>query len=97
MKFTPTPEKDTKELKDDLQEFGHKLRLLEHFNDHQQQTDASLVKNKSNFVPPPLTKEISSVMVKHRNKFINTPTTLHCFFASGAIHTESHVDTYTSS
>ena len=51
MKFPPTSKQNTKELKDDLQEFGRKLRLLEHFNDHQQQLDASLVKNKSNFVP----------------------------------------------
>ena len=53
MKFTPTPKQNTKELKDDLQEFGHKLQLLEHFNDQQQQLDALLVKNKSNFAPPP--------------------------------------------
>ena len=48
MKFTPTPGKNTKELKDDLQEFGRKLRL----NNYQQKPNALLVKSKSNFVPP---------------------------------------------
>ena len=70
MKFTPTPEKNTKELKDDLQEFGRKLQLLEHFNDHQQQPDASPVKNKSNFVPP-LTND------KHLQMILENISNLH--------------------
>ena len=70
MKFTPTPEKNTKELKDDLQEFGHKLRLLEHFNDDQQQPNVSLVKNKSNFVPP-LTND------KHLQMILENISSLH--------------------
>ena len=52
LKFTPTPKQNKRELKNDLQEFGSKLRLLEHFSGHEQQPDSSLVKNKSNFVPP---------------------------------------------
>lgn len=52
LKFTPTPQQNRKELKTDLQEFGRKLRLLDYFNGHGQQLDNSLVKNKSNFVPP---------------------------------------------
>ena len=51
LKFTPTP-KNKRELKNDLQEFGRKLRLLEHFSGHEQQPDSSLVKNKSKFVTP---------------------------------------------
>ena len=52
MKFTPTPKQHKRELKHDLQEFGRKLRLLEHFSGHEQQPDSLLVKKKSNFVPP---------------------------------------------
>ena len=52
MKFTPTPNANRNELKDDLQEFGRKLRLMEHFHNKQQHDDISLVKNKSNYIPP---------------------------------------------
>ena len=52
MKFTPAPERNERELRDDLQEFGKKLRLLEYFHGQQKISDSSLVKNKSNFVPP---------------------------------------------
>lgn len=52
LKFTPTPRQNTTELKNDVQEFGRKLRLLEYFNGREQNSDNSLVRNKSNFVPP---------------------------------------------
>ena len=56
MKFTPTPKDNKKELEADLQEFLRKLLLLGHFGNtnrqHQTITNNSLVKNKSNFVPP---------------------------------------------
>lgn len=51
-KFTPTPEKsNTCELEYDLNEFFRKLRLHEYF-DGTENEDISLVRNKSNFVPP---------------------------------------------
>ena len=41
------------DLTKDMQEFGRKLRLLEHFEKHNKyEQDISLVKNKSNFTPP---------------------------------------------
>ena len=52
LKFTPTPKQNKKELEVDIQEFQRKLRLLEHFNKFEPQQDISIVKNKSNFVPP---------------------------------------------
>ena len=52
LKFTPTPKQNKRELKNDLEEFGRKLRLLEHFSSHEQQPDSSLEKSKSNFAPP---------------------------------------------
>ena len=52
LKFTPTPPRNTTELKADIHEFSQKLRLAEYFNDKEQNIDNSLAKNKSNFVPP---------------------------------------------
>ena len=52
LKFTPTPEKsNNSELDDDLNEFFRKIRSQEYFYG-QEQTDISLVKNKSNFNLP---------------------------------------------
>ena len=51
LKFTPTSEKEnTQELKEDLFEFTRKVRLAEYFYGTED-TDTSLVKNKSNFTP----------------------------------------------
>ena len=51
--FTPTSEKSNiSELDDDLNEFFRKIRLQEYFYG-QKQTDISLVRNRSNFNPPP--------------------------------------------
>lgn len=53
MKFTSTPKFGNKEeLTEDLHEFHMKLRLAEYF-DGTENEDISLVRNKSNFVPPP--------------------------------------------
>ena len=51
LKFTPTPETNKNKLRNDIQEFGRKLRLIEYYDSHQNETDQSIVKNKSNFVP----------------------------------------------
>lgn len=52
LKFTPTPKFGNKEeLTEDLHEFHRKLRLAEYF-DGTENEDVSLVRNKSNFVPP---------------------------------------------
>ena len=51
IKFTPTPDINKSELKDDIEEFGRKLRLVEYFDNHQNETDPSILRNKSNFVP----------------------------------------------
>ena len=57
LKFTPTPSRsNSQELKEDVANFNRKLRLLEYFHDREEDEDDSLVKNKSDFVPP-----------KHRN------------------------------
>ncbi|XP_028402123.1 uncharacterized protein LOC114525116 [Dendronephthya gigantea] len=54
LKFTPTPKQNRSELKTDIQEFTRRMRLLEFFNNQRpnEDTDKSLVKNPSNFVPP---------------------------------------------
>ena len=70
LKFTPTSERNTAELKTDIQEFNRKLRLLEHFNDNQLSHDHSLIRNKSNFVPPKSTD-------KYLNRFLETTTNYH--------------------
>lgn len=52
LKFTPTPShSNTQELKNDVLEFTRKVRLIEYFDDTED-PDESLVRNKSNFVPP---------------------------------------------
>ena len=51
LKFTPTPKANKNELRNDIQAFGRKLRLIEYYDSHQNETDQSIVKNKSNFVP----------------------------------------------
>ena len=51
LKFTPTPDINRSELRNDIEEIGRKLRLFEYFDNNQNETDQSIVKNKSNFVP----------------------------------------------
>ena len=51
LKFTPTPPAGNAEkLTEDLKEFNGKLRLIEYF-DGTEDSDKSLVRNKSNFIP----------------------------------------------
>ena len=51
LKFTPTPPAgNAKKLTEDLKEFNRKLRLIEYF-DGTEDSDKSLVRNKSNFIP----------------------------------------------
>ncbi|XP_062587971.1 uncharacterized protein LOC134249655 [Saccostrea cucullata] len=52
LKFTPTPKQDNVDLIKDTEEFCRKLRLREYFQ-NEENTDESLVRNKSNFKPPP--------------------------------------------
>lgn len=52
LKFTPTPIKNKDEVIKDTREFTRKLRLGEYFLDAGHDTDESIVKNKSNFIPP---------------------------------------------
>ena len=52
LKFTPTPTiGNPDQLAEDVKEFNRKLRLIEYF-DGTEDTDKSLVRNKSNFIPP---------------------------------------------
>ena len=53
LKFTLTPPiGNPEQLTEDLKEFNRKMRLVEYF-DGTEDTDESLVRNKSNFIPPP--------------------------------------------
>ena len=63
LKFTPTPQADKKGLEADMQEFQRKLRLLEHFQDYKSTTENSIVKNRSNFVPPKSNDEYLSIVL----------------------------------
>ena len=69
LKFTPTPQADKKGLEADMQEFQRKLRLLEYFQDYESTTKDSIVKNRSNFVPPKSNDEYLSIV-------LNTLTTI---------------------
>ena len=60
----PTPKPNTKERKTDIQEFGRKLRLLEHFDDNLKEPDHSLIRNKSNFVQPKTTDKYLNIFLK---------------------------------
>jgi hypothetical protein len=52
LKFTPTPRANQEELVKDTREFTRKLRLGEFFLDRDGNDDGSIVKNKSQFMPP---------------------------------------------
>ena len=68
-KFTPTPRRNETELKTDIQEFGRELRLLEHFDNHQQEQENSLIRNKSNFVPPKSSDIYLSVFLEAKSNY----------------------------
>ena len=51
--------------------FNRKLRLLEYFHDREEDEDDSLVKNKSDFVPP---KHRNAALEKFISNMENTPT-----------------------
>lgn len=70
LKFAPTPKANKPELKTDMEEFGRKLRLLEHFNGrNEQNTDNSLVRNKSNFVPQMTEDKYLSTFLEATTKY----------------------------
>ena len=53
LKFTPAPLPNKIELENDVQQFLHKLRLLEFFyKENNKSFDDSILKNKSAFNPP---------------------------------------------
>ena len=61
--FTPISKTKTIELKNDIQDFTPKLRLIDSFQETRESVSGPLVKNKSNFNPPP---------PRNRNKFLDT-------------------------
>ena len=64
LKFTPTlSNSNTQELNKDILEFTRKVRLVEYF-DGIDDDDQSLVRNKSNFVPPQGREELLDTFVK---------------------------------
>ena len=71
------PKQDKKELEEDLQEFQRKLRLLEYFNSHQSIPDNSMVKNKSNFVPPKSNNEYLTAVLDALSKMPESTPTLN--------------------
>ena len=71
LKFTPTPQRNNAlELKEDLYEFTRKLRLLDFFNETDDDADDSLVKNKSTFIPP---KHRNHALERYITNLENTP------------------------
>ena len=43
LKCTPTPETNKNELRNNIQEFGRKLRLIEYYDSHQNETDQTIM------------------------------------------------------
>ena len=73
LKFTPTPKLgNTQELHEDSYEFNRKLRLAEFFDGTEDQ-DISLVRNKSNFIPPRKRNEALDEFINTVEKFPKTP------------------------
>ena len=73
-RFTPTPKhSNTQELNKDILEFTRKVRLVEYF-DGVEEEDKSLVRNKSDFVPPHGREELLDAFVKHTNSVPLVPT-----------------------
>ena len=74
LKFTPTPPiGNSEKLTEDLKEFNRKLRLVEYF-DGTQDTDVSLVRNKSSFIPPPERNESLDKFITRVEDFPKTKT-----------------------
>ena len=74
LKFTPTPRNsNTQELNKDILEFTRKVRLVEYF-DGIEDDDQSLVRNKSNFVPPQGREELLDTFVKSTTNIPLVPT-----------------------
>ena len=69
LKFTPIPRRNETELKTDIQEFGRELRLLEHFDNHQQEQENSLIINKFNFVPPKPSDQYPSAFLQATSNY----------------------------
>ena len=73
LKFTPTPKLgNTQELNEDSNEFNRKLRLAEFF-DGTEDKDISLVRNKSNFIPPSKRNDALDEFINTVEKFPKTP------------------------
>ena len=73
LKFTPTPKLgNTQELNEDSNEFNRKLRLAEFF-DGSEDKDISLVRNKSNFIPPSKRNDALDEFINTVEKFPKTP------------------------
>ena len=74
LKFTPTlNNSNTQELNKDILEFTRKVRLVEYF-DGTEDDDQSLVRNKSNFVPPQDREELLDTFVKSTTNIPLVPT-----------------------
>ena len=74
LKFTPTPRSNHVELKSDVKNFCRKLRLIEYWADkndstNQNDSDPSLVKNPSNFNPPPHRNIILDTYIDYLTKY----------------------------
>ena len=73
LKFTPTPKLgNTQELHEDSNEFNRKLKLAEFFDGTEDQ-DISLVRNKSNFIPPSKRNDALDEFINTVEKFPKTP------------------------
>ena len=73
LKFTPTPKLgNTQELHEDSNEFNRKLRLAEFFDGTEDQ-DISLVRNKSNFIPPSKRNDALDEFINTVEKIPKTP------------------------
>ena len=72
LKFTPTPKiGNPQELSKDINEFNRKLRLAEYF-DGAEDSDISIVRNKSNFTPPSKRNDALDEFINNVEKFPKT-------------------------
>ena len=72
LKFTPTPKiGNPQELSKDINEFNRKLRLAEYF-DGAEDSDISIVRNKSNFTPPSKRNDAIDEFINNVEKFPKT-------------------------
>ena len=88
LKFTPTPPiGNPEQLTEDLKEFNRKIRLVEYF-DGTEDTDESLVRNKSNFIPPPERNNAVDTFISTIEEFPKTQT--NAFSKSNIIKSEAN-------